>query len=354
MLKGLLYTIRYDDMRFDIYRDEIKVRNVTKLHTFVTSGLLLSLLYAGMEFAQHDATRFYFAAIFMILYFLALQVLLLFSSPEKHVTLLFYLFEFPLMALAICLGTFWDPGEPSIAFMAFLCLMPLFILDKPWRIGLYITASAAIYAGCCYYAKDEKIFRYDMFNLVFYWLVALGVNYFTLKERIDSVETCARFRDKAEHDLLTGVFNRGGGDEHIRRLLADRIAGAFFILDIDCFKQINDCYGHVAGDQVLVTISDCLTSSFHAEDIVMRMGGDEFAVYAVGLTERGRCKAKLETVRNEIARLLIPCAEGLSVTVSIGCVINLNSFSDYMAIYERCDMCLYTAKKSGKNCCVLA
>lgn len=355
MLKDLLYTIKYDNICFDLYRDEVKARNGKKLRIFVTSGLLLSVLYAGVEFAKHDASRFYSATVFMILYFLALRVLLLFCFfPEKYVTLLFYLLEFPLMALAICIGTFWDPEEPSVAFMAFLCLMPLFILDRPWRIGLYITVSAAVYAGCCYCGKDERLFRYDMCNLVFYWLVALGVNYFTLKERIDSVETCARFRDKAEHDLLTGVFNRGGGDDHIRRLLADKIAGAFFILDIDGFKQINDCYGHVIGDEVLVTVSGCLTDSFRAEDVVMRMGGDEFAVYAVGLTELGRCRAKLEAVRNEIACLVIPCAERLRVTVSIGCVMNLDSFSDYTAMYECCDRCLYMAKKSGRNRCVLA
>lgn len=193
------------------------------------------------------------------------------------------------------------------------------------------------------------MYRYDTANLISYWLVAMGVNYFTLKERIDSVEICVRYREKSEHDVLTGAFNRGGGDERIKRLLEDGTTGAFLILDIDCFKQINDRYGHTVGDEVLVAVADCLRCSFCAEDVVMRMGGDEFAVYAPGLTERGQCKEKLDQLRAKIAAQTFSGATGLSVSTSVGCVFNHGSAMDYMTLYERCDMCLYIAKKNGKD-----
>ncbi len=342
-------------MRFDVYKDEINARNAKKLRTFTAYGLMLSLLNAVAELAQLDVACFFDMTVYLVLYFFALHMLFMFwYRPRRHVTLLFYFIEFPLMALAICLGTFQDPQNPAVAIMVFLCVMPLFILDKPWRIGLYITVSAAAYAVASYNSKDTALYRYDMVNLAAYWLVAMGINYFTLKERIDSVETYVHYREKSEHDILTGTFNRGGGDERIKRFLANGTTGAFLILDIDSFKQINDRYGHIVGDEVLVAVAACLRRSFRAADVVMRMGGDEFAVYAAGLTECSLCKEKLDRLRAEIAALTFSGADGLRVSISVGCVFNRGSFVDYMTLYKRCDMCLYMAKKNGKDRYVFA
>lgn len=80
--------------------------------------------------------------------------------------------------MAIMLGTFLDPTQPSITIMIFICVLPLFILDKPWRVCLYITIIAVIYCICNYLAKDFQLFLEDFVDLVAFYFLAAGVNFF--------------------------------------------------------------------------------------------------------------------------------------------------------------------------------
>lgn len=132
MLKRILCNIGYDNMRFGIYKDEIRARNVKKLHTFIACGLLLSLLDSAVKFARYGANFCFDKIIYLILYFFVLHIFFLFCyRPHRHVTLLLYSVEIPLMALAVYMGAFQNSRNPSIAIMVCLCAMPLFILDKP-------------------------------------------------------------------------------------------------------------------------------------------------------------------------------------------------------------------------------
>ena len=91
-------------------------------------------------------------------------------------------------------------------------------------------------------------------------------------------------RHKAEHDPLTGIMNRGAFD-HLRALLAGKATPlALLIIDVDYFKQVNDGYGHEAGDQVLKKVARLLSESFRNTDYPARIGGDEFAMILTDIT----------------------------------------------------------------------
>lgn len=351
LIKQALGTIIYDNRRFSIYSAEVDARNYQRLRVFTIAGILLGILDTIAQLLQSGAISYLHATTMMLIYFIILHLIVRFAiTPQtKHIRLIFYAMEFPLMALAILLGTFYNAGDMTVAFMVFLCALPIFILDYPWRILLYISCSAAAFAICCAFAKDPLVFRDDMINLVSYWLVAMGVNLVSLGDRIESVEACERFRVKSERDLLTGIYNRGSGDERISQLLSEKASGAFIIIDIDNFKQINDTYGHAVGDAALVSLSQCILRNFRADDIAMRMGGDEFVVFAVGLTDRAKCRAKLQQLQQSVGQIQFDDAPNLKMTVSIGCTISCNGFSDYMSLYKHCDACLYMAKGAGKN-----
>ena len=341
---------RFFDRRFYMYRDEIRLRNYRKLRGFAAVGLLFSAVNVLAELPLHREAFFPPAFLGVFGYFAVLFVFSRFflAAGTKRITPIFYLAQLPLMALAILMGSFMDPKRSAITIMVFLCVMPLCILDVPWRVAAYITGNAAAFAVCSWIAKPRAQFRIDLVNLISFWLIAVAVNMFALTERIESVEALTRFRNKAERDTLTGIYNRGGA-EKIQLMLHEQIPGAYLIIDVDHFKQINDTYGHEAGDRVLVALSKVIAADFRTTDVTMRLGGDEFSVYAAGLAERAPCEKKLTELLRDVRAIVIPDAEELRFTISIGCVMNLGQYAEHTRIYKEADACLYRAKEAGRD-----
>ena len=338
------------DKRFCRYEKDIHVRNYRGMRTFLTIGLLLSAIDAAGQLLLNPGARFIYVHFILLGYFMLLFLIYhrLLKETTRGITVLFYLLEAPFFALAIAMGTFLDPGRTSLTFMVLMCALPLLILDRPWRLVTYLTGMAAVYAVCCRVAKPADVFRIDMVNLLSFWLLAVGILVFVLAERIESVEAVVRYREQAERDALTGIYNRGA-DERVKALLRDRAGGAFIILDIDNFKKINDTYGHEAGDQALVELTEVIARNFRSSDVVMRLGGDEIAIYAVGLMDLARCRRKLEEVRRSAEQIALAGLGPGCVTVSMGCVINTGTEVDYQTLYQQADACMYRAKNAGKN-----
>jgi diguanylate cyclase (GGDEF)-like protein len=93
-------------------------------------------------------------------------------------------------------------------------------------------------------------------------------------------------RYKSCHDALTGLYNRGFYDAEIRRIERGRVSPiSVMMMDVDGMKLYNDRYGHGVGDEMLVRVADLLKTVFRQEDIVARIGGDEFAVLLPGCRE---------------------------------------------------------------------
>ena len=107
---------------------------------------------------------------------------------------------------------------------------------------------------------------------------------------VECIDEQKRREDKllylAQTDTMTGVSNRRSGEKMIERVLDNKISGMMCLVDCDKFKSINDTYGHMAGDEVIIAIAHTLQKSCRDKDIVMRLGGDEFALYIPGVTNR--------------------------------------------------------------------
>lgn len=122
----------------------------------------------------------------------------------------------------------------------------------------------------------------------------------------------------------------------------------FLELDIDQFKHINDTWGHQTGDAVIIAVADAIRSTFRTNDVVMRLGGDEFGVFAVGIVNREMGNAMVQRLFNRIAGLNIPEMKGQKVFVSVGAAIcPEGKETSFHELYAIADKALYRSKKAS-------
>jgi len=164
------------------------------------------------------------------------------------------------------------------------------------------------------------------------------------------------FENLAIKDELTRLFNRRHFKSHVPKLLdlarQENKIFAFILMDLDNFKNYNDLYGHPAGDKVLASIGVTLHSIFRRrEDLVFRLGGEEFAAVAL-FSEEKDALVVAETIRRQVQDLNIihrANAPGM-MTISIGLALSKpGDSSDIDSLYKKADSALYEAKQKGKN-----
>ncbi|MCM1288993.1 MAG: diguanylate cyclase [Clostridium sp.] len=151
-------------------------------------------------------------------------------------------------------------------------------------------------------------------------------------------------------DALTGISNRGSGEREIEEMLAEDICGMFCLFDIDKFKSVNDDYGHVVGDKVLIEIANCLKKCFNNADVLMRLGGDEFAVYAIGVDSEEKGEEKIKSFFQEVDKISIPEMGQRGISVSLGAVIRQKgSNKNFDWLYQKADSAMYICKNNKGN-----
>ena len=167
---------------------------------------------------------------------------------------------------------------------------------------------------------------------------------------VDDIVESAREREAlvalAESDIMTGILNRGSGEQKMIEALSKDVPGMMCIMDIDDFKSINDTYGHGAGDKVIRSIADIISAEFRENDIVFRLGGDEFAVYAIGVENEESGKAAIDRVFDCIHGLMIYELGDYRVNVSAGAVIRTKGGeTSFENLYRQADSCVYKSKE---------
>lgn len=157
-----------------------------------------------------------------------------------------------------------------------------------------------------------------------------------------------KLEKQAQMDGLTGIYNKATSKKKIDGLLEKRQSGYLFMMDIDNFKNINDTCGHAKGDEVLGGMGVILQELFRKEDVVGRIGGDEFVVFVSSETDGSFCAS-------ERARLILDRVSrgqkdwGTEVTVSIGIASCPKDGDTYDLLYAAADKAMYLAKEKGKN-----
>ena len=169
-------------------------------------------------------------------------------------------------------------------------------------------------------------------------------------------EALRRLHHAVRHDDLTGVLARRAlleqGDRLLERYQRESTGLAVMMVDVDHFKQVNDQHGHGAGDRLLVSIAQTMARALRADDVLGRMGGEEFAAVLPGVSPT-EAQAIAERVRSAVKRQALDATQGgpQRATVSIGLVhsATLGAEADMDTLLLAADTALYRAKAEGRN-----
>lgn len=151
----------------------------------------------------------------------------------------------------------------------------------------------------------------------------------------------------AQTDMLTGLNNRGSGEQKVKKLLQQGQPGALALIDCDRFKSINDTYGHMVGDQVLIALAEAIAKCIHKGDIALRLGGDEFAIYMINIVDKENAKVHIQHVFDEVNKIHIPQIYGYPIHISMGVTFfQPETPMKFDHLYQQADKAMYESKRT--------
>lgn len=201
-------------------------------------------------------------------------------------------------------------------------------LSKASRIDVLI------FQGCAFYYKDEK-------SLVVGTMKSVNIR---------QIEKAYYLTDAAK-DSATGLFNKRATMEYV----SDRIKASesknigIIIIDIDNFKNINDTFGHLFGDEVISKVSDVIKSVVSSRGVVGRFGGDEFMIIMENYGSKESIGIMLETIARHLAWMYRGINDDIMITASIGVSCFPYDGKTYEELFMKADKALYIAKENGKD-----
>ncbi|MEY4592859.1 MAG: hypothetical protein RIR18_1754 [Pseudomonadota bacterium] len=249
-------------------------------------------------------------------------------------------------------------SEDEFRVVWFLTNVPGVYLLLGQRAGFVITAATAVglAIGNAYLPAP---YSPNAVATLMSSVIYLGLFFHVYADR--SISYFIRMRDSnkqlyylAMHDQLTGVLNARAYYEICDRfiLLAKRTSAPYSVLfiDLDHFKSVNDTHGHAAGDLVLKTAVQCVSSCIRTSDSLGRVGGEEFSVFLPN-TDLDSAIQVAETIRQSIEALAINVSPEttLKISASIGVAKNQHSDQTMQEIQQQADLAMYKAKKGGRN-----
>lgn len=231
------------------------------------------------------------------------------------------------------------------------------------QLTLLVLFLYSVVVALLYYFEPQRVdLKLSLLHLVItamglFWFSLMGGYISQLRSRLANTNSqlhtaVDKIEELASLDHLTGTYNRRKMMQALEyeKKLADRRLGTFSILllDLDHFKEVNDFYGHLAGDNVLQTFVREISASLREVDILARYGGEEFLVLLprTGMQEAMQCAERLRQKTMHISFPGMP--QGFKLKVSIG-VAEYHPVESLESTLHRMDQALYLAKERGRN-----
>ncbi|OON91172.1 MAG: hypothetical protein ATN34_00520 [Epulopiscium sp. Nele67-Bin002] len=220
---------------------------------------------------------------------------------------------------------------------------------------IFMQFIAAMDVGKVESAEFRMKFKQEQYN---WYRVHYEVNFnedntpVTIFGIIKNIDAEVKYKNKSECDLLTGLYNKLTSEKKIDHLLREgNLATHSYLIfiDVDNFKAVNDNLGHNFGDTVLINLAKNLKTIFRKEDVVGRIGGDEFMVFVKNLDSEITLIERLEEVKKAFHNVYYDVFTEHEISSSIGVSMYPRDGHTFKDMAEKADIAMYRAKKQGKN-----
>ncbi|MBR3018205.1 MAG: EAL domain-containing protein [Clostridia bacterium] len=337
----------YKEKQTSTFKEEINRQNRLAIHYLALSSVPISIVNMLAQLMSSSGNSIGWHSFWIIGYCVTLLLLDRFVIPARcrRATLLTYLLEAPIMVVAILLGTVWDPNYQALTYLMFMVVMPVFILDKPYRVVGVLLSWNAVFLILCFAVKAPKTHRGDLYHTIEFSLASIAVTFVVLHLRFEVIHNLERTKYHLEYDELTNTRNRYGLRTQMERYLDRPLFIA--LCNLDDLTLFNDFYGHQAGDELLRSFTDILKGAF-GEDDTYRYGGDEILCVVIGGQEK-QCLEKVEDCRTKLqssqrSRQLTKAA------CSVGYVTGTpKNEEDFSHMVQLADIYAHRGKKQGQN-----
>ena len=337
---------RLSPARYDEYYEAVGARNRVNMAVFVVMCMIVAVTNLISQIMIMRTQGFMGNVLLIALYAVLAVVVFVVYRRQQHVsTLGVYLIQAPVMLVGILMGTVLDPNQPAVTFLLLIVTLPLFILDKPWRVIAYETSAVALFILLCFAVKDYEIVKSDLIHIVGFYISTVVITLFLLADRFDAIEGYALLQGESEHDELTGLKNRRA--LNAERDLFLRMPVCVAMADIDLFKNYNDNFGHTVGDKVIAYFATTLVDEF-GHDHCYRYGGDEVLV-VVPDCEPDMFEAGLKRCQQVLDSYTI---NGQPWPLSFSCGFahgQARNSAELTRMSELADELLYEAKHAGRH-----
>lgn len=342
---------------FNTYDEFFGERIFPKFLLFSYIGLFLSIIYLPFDYSVYKDTPYLIGALTARGFAIFFAIIVVLASK------LDYFSKKRVLAIAF----FGTLGYSSLTFSYIAYNAPTFFIIINWffylvatmMLGALMTKKIFIYMESfqilivlilmIYFKKSEDdIFLYFIVatSLIIYVYAVISIN---RKNGEEFYKNAYYMYVTSSLDGLSGLLNRRSWYEKAQKIYALKDNLSFFMLDIDFFKKINDNYGHDTGDVVIKRVSDILLEQTREQDIIGRLGGEEFGVLLVN-SQLDESINIAQRVRTTIEKEMISHNNHtINVTVSIGISIKNENLKDFKEFIKSADLNLYKAKESGRN-----
>ena len=333
----------YNAVKKDAYVSNFKIWRT--IHCLLTAVFAVLFINSLLDSLLVQNKVFYLIA---FLYFAIATVIFFVVKKDSFVAQLLIYLSISALFLFGALITQNKPEFPATTFIVMLLITPMFMIDKPYFMGIVLSLASAVFLVWMHAVKPFDIWQMDFVNIVIFAVVGFFLHVISNSIRIKEFVLTRKINIQKDTDDLTGLKNKGSLTRAINEYLSDetKTDGTLLLLDIDYFKSINDTYGHDVGDEVIRQFGAYLGKSFTGDEIVGRFGGDEFVVFIKNTSDEELARKTALGICSGISESVTLPDSDKKISTSIGVALYHGAEKNYSEIFKKADVALYEVKSN--------
>ena len=343
------------ETEFDDYEND-KNGKTTKRVLLLLATINLVFFIPDYFLMQRKNDSYISLAVRIVFFIIILTVCLFYNKIKNVHTISVIISSCEIIVTVFFIYVYILYREPDFMIQTFgliVIIVSIFLLPNRWIYKLYISLFITIVFFIISVVYVKGISMNQLSSAIVYTSIIITLMVISsFRNNIYKRTQYAlnkKLLDMATKDQLTGLFNRAKFEEEVKKFinLSNRYTSKFSVLlfDIDDFKKINDNYGHMTGDNIIVECTSLVEKEIRDTDIFARWGGEEFIIL-MPETEINEAKALAQRLLKMIDNNIF--MEGIHITCSFG-VSQYALGEDYTKFFDKVDKLLYKAKNNGKN-----